>query len=295
MCDPGSGWNVIQIKAWETPNFTDEIISPDPKEDEAIKAELISKIWVKERERKWGKKSFMYISNVEAEFPENAIDGLIPIAWIRRAQAKVIEPEGVSELGVDVGGGHDKSTIGHRHGGRFRIIHRDQNPDTMQTCGEVVSRMLEVKAESVKVDSIGIGKGLADRGMELKHPFHAVNVASRPSEPIIQVQRGNKPARQLDMSNVNRFVNLRAEGYWHIREIFEADEIDIDPEDEDLAEQLGELRFFKTSAGKIQIEAKEDMVKRLGHSPDDADCCMLAYLILPTTRPRQGATWGKHR
>ena len=59
MCDPGSGWNVIQIKAWETPNFTGERISPDDKDDEAIKAELISKVWVKEREKKWGKKSWL--------------------------------------------------------------------------------------------------------------------------------------------------------------------------------------------------------------------------------------------
>jgi len=282
MCSPGSGWKVIQIKAWSTPNFTDEALSDDPVLDHEIKSELISKIWVEERRKKWGVNSSMYISNVEAEFPESTADGLIPISWIRAAQARSLDAQGVSELGVDVGAGRDKSTIGHRRGPVFRIKHRDTNPDTMHTCGEAVAVMHDTEAELVKVDSIGIGKGVADRGAEQIYddgteehfPFVGVNVSSKPRDE-------------------KRFINLRAEGYWTLRERFEDGTIDIDSDDEDLAEQLVELRFKRTSSGKIQMESKDQMIERLGHSPDDSDCCMLAFLILPELPKKvKGAVWG---
>lgn len=274
-CKPGSGWNVIQIKAWDTPNFTGEdSISED------VKRELISQTWVEEKRRKWGEKSFMYISNIEAEFPEHATDGLIPLSWIREAQARSLDSASPSHLGVDVGAGHDKSTIGHRQGPVFRVVHKNQSPDTMQTTGEVVSCMKEVDASEVKVDSIGIGQGVADRGKELNHPFLGINVSSKPQNP-------------------ERFVNLRAEAYWGLRERFEDGTIDIDPEDEDLAAQLCEIRFKKTSAGKIQIESKEEYIRRLrtkgntdlAHSPDEMECCMLAFLVPPVEEKTKGATW----
>ena len=270
MCSPGSGWNVIQIKAWDTPNFTGEnSVSED------VKKELISKIWVEEKKRKWGEKSFMYVSNVEAEFPDQASDGLVPISWVREAQTRSLEPgpNPIKKLGVDVGGGGDKSTIGFRNGPVFRIRHRDQNPDTMETTGEVVSHMRATEATDANIDSIGIGKGVADRGNELAEAkeapgqYHGINVAQKPNDP-------------------ERFLNLRAEAAWGLRERFEEGNIDIDPEEEELAAQLIEIRWKKTSSGKIQLESKEDYIKRLrakgstslAHSPDDLDTMLLAYM-----------------
>ncbi len=295
MCKPGSGSNVIQIKAWDTPNFTDEdSVNAD------VKRELISKIWVEEKAKRWGKKSTYYLSKVEAEFPETSTDGLIPMAWIREAQERTLEPKGANELGVDVGGGHDKNVMAHRIGPVVRIKHRDQNPDTMETCGNAVALMKKVGATSVKVDSIGIGHGVADRGKELGHPFVAINVAQSPEHPDAKKKRiKNKEEGVFDSE---RFVNLRAKCYWAIRERFQDGNIDIDPEDVDLAAQLVEIRYKRTSAGKIQIESKEEYIARLkdkgdedtAHSPDDADALMLAYAELPEAPKRQkGAAWGK--
>jgi hypothetical protein len=39
-----------------------------------------------------------------------------------------------------------------------------------------------------------------------------------------------------------RFVNARAEDYWTLRERFEQGEIDIDPDDDKLAAQLGSIK-----------------------------------------------------
>jgi hypothetical protein len=42
------------------------------------------------------------------------------------------------------------------------------------------------------------------------------------------------------------FVNARAEDYWTLRERFEHGEIDIDPDDDKLAAQLGSIKWGTT-------------------------------------------------
>ena len=65
-----------------------------------------------------------------------------------------------------------------------------------------------------------------------------------------------------------RFVNARAEDYWSLRELFEAEEIDIDELDDVLAAQLGSIKWTIDSRGRIKIESKDDMRKRGLPSPD---------------------------
>jgi hypothetical protein len=60
-----------------------------------------------------------------------------------------------------------------------------------------------------------------------------------------------------------------------LREMFEAGEIDIDPDDDQLAAQLGSIRWTVDSRGRIKIESNDDMRKRGLPSPDRADAlCM---------------------
>jgi hypothetical protein len=56
-----------------------------------------------------------------------------------------------------------------------------------------------------------------------------------------------------------RFVNARAEDYWTLRERFEQGEVDIDPDDDKLAAQLGSIKWGIDSRGRIKIESKDDM------------------------------------
>ena len=50
---------------------------------------------------------------------------------------------------------------------------------------------------------------------------------------------------------------------------------DLDPDDDELAAQLGALRYKFTSRGQVLIESKDDMRKRGLPSPDRADALML--------------------
>jgi hypothetical protein len=56
-----------------------------------------------------------------------------------------------------------------------------------------------------------------------------------------------------------QFVNARAEDYWTLRERFEQGEIDIDPDGDKLAAQLGSIKWGIDSRGRIKIESKDDM------------------------------------
>jgi hypothetical protein len=265
-CLPGSGYQVVRIPASATPNFTGEQVP------ESVAEQLVSRIWVEEKRRSWGEENPLWKAKVEAEFPETSEDQLIPVMWIRQAQERVLPETGPVELGVDVGGGADKNVVCRRTGGHARIIRRNSEPDTMKSCGNLVVDIRTCKASIAKVDYIGIGRGMVDRAREMGQPVVGINVAESPEE-----------RREYKHQDEEAYLNMRAEGYWNLREQFRLGQIDIDPMDEDLAAQLVAIRYKRTSQGKIQIESKVEMKRRLKRSPDDADALMLAFL-----RPKEG-------
>jgi len=264
ICKPGSGWHVIPISAFDTPNFTKEPV-PD-----RIRPLLVGPLWVEEKRRKWGEANPFWISKVLGRFPDTTTDGLIPIKWIKNAQLRDLPPALPIELGVDVGGGTNNSTFCVRHGPRFRIVKRTQTPDTMETCGELLAILAAAPPEQLitkaKIDEIGIGRGVVNRAAELK--------VSQPIAKVVEGVNVSKPAKDKE-----HFANIRAEGYWGLRELFQAGLVDIDADDDDLAAQLVDLRYKRNSRGQIQMESKDDIRARGKPSPDDADSMMLSNLV----------------
>jgi len=280
VCEPNykPHYNVIRISAFETPNLTGEEVS------EEARLGLVSRIWVQEREEEYGKDSPYYKSKVLAEFPENTDDTLIPLSWIKAAQKRwdndAFETEECYdvELGCDVGGGNNKNVIYKRKGRRAKLVLDNNNPDTMQTLEYLLLELeREPNAKSAKIDAIGIGHGAADRAKQISNDQTIRRDQpdySRRAALVVGVEvgrTGNDPIH---------FANYRAEGFWHLRELFKEGNIDIDPADEQLAAQLSSLKYFH-NAGRIQIESKRDMKeKRKLPSPDRADGLMLSVLKL---------------
>ncbi|MDP9269655.1 MAG: hypothetical protein M3P14_01525 [Chloroflexota bacterium] len=256
-CAPGSGWHSIRIDGYASPNFTDE---PVPSE---LRELLLSRTWVAERKRSWGEDSPLFISKVRGEFPEDAEDALIPLTWIRAAQARFDpEPAEPSDeptiLGVDIARyGSDETVIVARHGDRAWIVARYRHQDTMATTGRVVRAIQDLGAREALVDVIGIGSGVVDRLAEQHQPVTGLNAGAA--------------ARSK-----RKFANARAEWCWGVRDRMEKGQIAIQPDDE-LAAQLAALRYTFDSSGRIQIESKEDMRSRGIASPDIADALMLAF------------------
>lgn len=125
---------------------------------------------------------------------------------------------------------------------------------TMETVGlaQIFARKHK-DIQSFAVDEIGVGGGVADRLQELGKNVIMVN-SSRES--------GFK-----DM-----FYNLRAEIYQYGADELEAGRVQLEIDDVELQEQLSWAKYKTVkSSGMFQIEAKEDIKKRYGRSPDNAD------------------------
>ncbi len=261
------GPHKISISAFDTPNLSTFGITQEDIEqgmwEEKITGELpfpslTTPQWVARQFNKRSKDSPFYQARVLAQFPKAGKDALIPLSWIESAQQRELEIASPHELGVDVGRGGDPNVIGERRGPVFRIIGRMHSGDTMETTGWVVQTLRETGATSAKVDVIGIGAGVVDRGAELGEPFIAANAGAGSTDK-------------------ERYLNARAEWFWGLRERFQEGDVDIDPDDEDLAEQLASMKWKPDSRGRVVIEPKEEMKKRLGRSPDDADAMAIAY------------------
>ncbi|MFI7073577.1 hypothetical protein [Micromonospora sediminicola] len=251
VCKPGSGWNVIGISAFDTPNFTDEPFPDD------LRPLMLDPEWVEDKKRRWGEDSPRYVSKVLGEFPEIGEDVLIPPAWIEAAQQRSLERAGRGILGVDVARfGSDRTVIYVRNGPVARLVGEYTKQATTETTGRVIDAKRETGADEIRVDGVGVGAGVVDRLTELGYG-------------VLDMQAG------AAASDRERFLNARSEWFWALRSRFEDGDIDLDPADEGVAAQLGAIKYRFTSRGQIQIESKDEMRKRGMPSPDRADALML--------------------
>jgi hypothetical protein len=260
ICKPGSGWHVITVSAFDTPAYTGE------KVPEELLPLLVSPEWVEERKLRWGVNSPIYQSKVLGEFPDISDDSLILPRWIEAAQKRTIKRNRRPLMSWDIARFGDDESVGmRREGGWVRLHRAHHKADTMATTGQIAKAHREISDErglndwpTIVVDVVGVGAGVYDRLIELGLPATPYNGGEAPVDK-------------------ERFVNARAEDYWHLRELFEADEIDIDQLDDVLAAQLGSIKWTVDSRGRIKIESKDDMRKRGLPSPDRADTVAMAF------------------
>jgi hypothetical protein len=257
VCRPGSGWNVISVSAFDTPNFTGEDV-PD-----SLRPLLIAPEWEEDKRRRWGVESPRYVSKVLGQFPELGDDTLISPALIEAAQQRSLEPGQHAILGVDVARfGSDRTTIYIRRGPVVRKIGEWAKQPTTETTGRVVQAWRETGADEARVDGVGVGGGVVDQLVEQGFS-------------VVDMQAG---ARAND---AEKFANARAEWAWAIRQRLEDGDLDLDPDDDELAAQLGTIKYKFTSRGQIIIESKEDSKRRGLPSPDHADAVILACAAPP--------------
>ena len=138
--------------------------------------------------------------------------------------------------------------------------------DTMKVAGEIVVMMNRHLTPNAAVDTIGIGQGISDRLREVK-----------PNAFIKAVNSAEKA------SDLERWSNVRAEMWWNAMTEIQERRVAY-PEDEELRTQLCAPRFkVVNSNGKIQLEPKEETMKRLGRSPDRADAYVQGLYALAQT------------
>lgn len=290
VCSPGSGWNVIHVSAFDTPNFTGEEV---PQE---VKDVLVGPIYVDEMKRDVGEDSPVYISKVLGRFPENKLDGVILLSWIRRCQQGKdddgfpIDAEYTyndlvpRELGVDVGAGGDETSIRFRQGllvdGR---IWEGKTPEPEQAFHLVVQAVMETRATRCKIDVIGIGWGLVGMLRQTALRGHHYNEVTECEIDISYCEFVGVNVGQ-GSTDPTRFPKLRDQLWWEIGRQLSIDRAwDLTQLDEVTVNQLISPVWKPDLANRHKVESKQDTMTRTKRpSPNRADALLLAFCEPPT-------------
>jgi hypothetical protein len=260
---PDSGWNVIKVSAFDAPAFTGEEIS------ESLSEVLVSREWVETVKKEWGEDNPLYISKVLAEFPTVSDDSLITPAMIQRSIAAFSELDGTApgRYAADIARlGRDKTVVYRNRGGVMTKVAEWTRKTTDVTTRKLRKLLMpHMRGVPMVIDITGgLGAGPYD---QLKADGYPVVAWTSSEAPM---------SKEHPRSDLLQFKNRRAEQYWTLRELMEQGEVGIDPDDLTLQAQLYGIQWWVDPQGKIVIEKKEDMVKRLGRSPDHADAVMMA-------------------
>ena len=196
---------------------------------------------------------------------------VIPSAWIKAAQARWqprdFDQTCITSVGVDPSrGGRDQTVVAYREGWYFHPLHKYDGSD-MLTGSDVAAKVLEHCARShapIHVDVIGVGTSVVDAlSMYVARRVVPVNAAAK--------------GEGMDSSGTLKYANKRSELWWSFRDMLDpsyGQKISLPP-DQALLAELSSPRYRLTPSG-IQIERKDDIIKRLGRSTDSADAVIMA-------------------
>jgi len=253
----------------------------------AIKAGRIDRDWAKNRARQWGKDSAVYINRVKGDFAESDEDSVISLAWIERSNERWLARQeandfgDVTGLGVDVGRGGDPSVICLQCEDAIKEFRKIQVKNTMHVTGLVIGLLKNHHKSKASIDVIGIGAGVVDRCREVINELRNV-IFPNPNDRIIAFNAAEKTDLK-DSSGELGFVDSRSAGWWNLREKLQNDEVDLPPEDE-LTGELVSPKWVVQSGGKIKVESKKDIKKRLGRSTNYADTVIQVYMPPPVQK-----------
>jgi hypothetical protein len=263
------------------PGYEDWHVTSVAMQD-AVAAGRMSAEWVGARRRQWGEGSAVYANRVLGEFASADEDSVIPLSWVEAANERWqawrdsgSSPPPFTCVGVDVArSGADRTVLAARHGAIVAELREQPRADTMATTGTVAGVLRALGGYAI-VDVIGIGAGVVDRLREQRLPVVAFNASEKTD--------------QLDSSGELGFVNKRSAAWWSMRELLDpASGMEIAlPLDDMLTGDLTAPKWRVSSGGRIQIESKDDIRKRLGRSTDRGDAVVQAFYTPPQPRRRR--------
>ena len=243
----------------------------------------VKKEYIDEMAERYGIDSNTYRIRVLGEFAESSDDTIISNELVESAVVRDVDPtQGGISWGLDVARyGSDKSALCKRRGNTvMEPIKSWAKLDTMRLMGIINSEYQKAQDEQetpdeILVDVVGVGASIVDRGLELGLPIIGINTGE-------------------SASLSNQYKNLRAELWHKAKEWFEQRHCRI-PRDERLMFELCSPRYSFESSGKIRMETKDEMKKRIGHrgSPDFADAFVLTFAGNAATHAGLSGGWQK--
>lgn len=237
---------------------TDDVIRIVVDVDELIDDGVPGKAaWKAECARDWGTESEDFKSRVMALYIDQAQGTLFPVSWIERAMNEEFVVTTPLVAGMDVAGSVDGDenavavSAGPDADDRFQVLPIEawKERDTMVSKGRAVAIALPIGG-ALRIDVIGLGKGVADAAAEVKG---------------IQVEEYRASSAPVDTV---RFTNRKAEDAWSLRTRLEKRKVRL-PQSQTLKAQMKAMRYEILSTGKLRVVDPSD-------SPDHADAAIIS-------------------
>ena len=201
---------------------------------------------------------------------------VIPTAWVDAAMARWKRPdrlEPMDAVGVDVAlGGRDWTVIARRHGRWYDapIAYEGHRcPDGPTVAAYVMSAKRD--DAPIHIDLFGVGA----------QPYGVLCGAQQQVHPVVF----GDPSGSMDASGRFRFRNMRSQLWWQFREQLDPNSnsgIALPP-DRRLRADLCAPRW-NVLGNIIQVESRDEIVKRIGRSPDWGTAYICAQIIMPKQR-----------
>jgi len=201
-----------------------------------------------------GETSEEYRARAYAEYMNDAEGALFPLSWIDKAMAQEWTVEGPLLAGFDVAGSQDgdESVVALAAGtdpkerAEIKTLTSWRERDTMISKGRA---RVAANGARLRVDGIGLGKGVLDSLAEDGYPVEEYRASDRAND-------------------ADRFANRKAEDAWSLRRRLENGLVKL-PADRTLKAQLVAMKYKPLPSGKLQVVDPSD-------SPDRADAVIIA-------------------
>ena len=268
--------NHLRISAFDHPN----IVSKKKIVPGAIGPKRLA-----QRIKKHGKGSRLYLSRVRGISPAESEDALIKWDWCVAAAKKYNDKElrhGEQALGVDVANSPDgdKGAKARWLGACLTEVEDFHCPDANLLGKEVFeeARDEDIDPRYIGVDDVGVGAGCVNEirrlGMKVRYLSGGRKAVPGLDEDALWSQiepdlEGNLKAVGPKVIEAERFDNLRSQVWWRMREDLRKEGVAL-PYDEELFADLT-TPTYTTRGGKICVETKKEIIKRLKRSPNKGD------------------------
>jgi hypothetical protein len=236
-----------------------------------------------EFEGQWYRPNDLFRVKVLGVFPEVPTTVLIPQEWVEAANARWKDifqnPDkpfnglfhDSLRLGSDVAGmGRDNSVECYRYGNtvhRFETQNSGGKADHMGTAGRIKHQLDRDTRTVAIIDTIGEGAGVYSRLIEQGYENRVFSCK------YSEAAKNTSGDYLHDSTGQYIFANKRAYLHWMVREWLDPKNKHHPalPPDDLFLEEACEAHWSFDSSGRVVIEAKDDIVKRLGRSPDKFD------------------------
>ena len=269
----GAGWNRIEINALDTPNL---------RHGDGTNPYLVTHRWVDEYILDNGVEHPLVQARVYGRLPSESTITLISYgdllgAYEREPAPRPVEGFERPSIGVDVARfGDDLTAIAVIRGDDLIHLEHYAGKDTVFTAGQVreiatAYGLTEAHASRIAIDDTGLGGGVTD--------------ILRANGWRVNAEDFGRLAR-----DVERFYDRRTELWVSLRDWLRREaalsRATVERRrwlEADLPGVIYEMRA-KGAKTVMKLEAKKDMKKRLGHSPDHGDALALALAYRTASR-----------